>query len=263
MKRVFAFLAGLIGFAVKLAFVLGVTVLIAALALWRTVDQQFAASEVTVPDVRGLSEEDAGSTLAAARLGLMIEARRPHETVAPGLVAYQDPLPGASTRRQRMVKVVISSGESMGSMPSVVGRSRREAVVELKSAHVAIGQTVQVSAQAAPDTVLAQAPAAGTPVHEGSRVDLLVSLGPRARAWVMPDFRGRPAEAARELIAQAGLRVAQERTTYEPGVAPGFVRAQDPPPGTRVFREAAVSLTVSRGAEPPLTGGPIPTRGNP
>ena len=49
----------------------------------------------------------------------------------------------------------------------------------------------------------------------------------------------------------AGLRIAQERQQYEPGVAPGFVREQDPPAGTRVLREAGIVITISRGPEPP------------
>ena len=257
MRRLMRAVLGVAGFLLKAGLLLAVAGVIAALSLWHTVDSQFRASEVKVPDVRGLTLDEATSLLARSELGLFVEARRPHESVAPGLVTYQDPVPGASTRKQRMVKVTLSAGQQLATVPKLVGRTRREATIELRTEHVTLGQVLQVSAMAPADEVLAQSPAGGAPLEEGGRVDLLVSAGPRRRAWVMPDLRGRPASTAREALAMAGLRIASEREQYEPGVAPGFVRGQDPLPGTRVLREAGVSLTVSRGPEPPVSGRPF------
>lgn len=243
-----------VAFVAKVVALFAVAGIICALSLWNTVDSQFRASEVTVPDVRGRTLDGATALLAESELGVFVEARRPHETVAPGLVSYQDPVPGASTRKNRMIKLTVSAGTQLSTVPALAGRTRREATIQLRTEHVALGQVVSVSANVPPDVVLAQSPPAGSPLEEGGRIDLLVSSGPRRRAWVMPDLRGRTADTAREVLVLTGLRLAQEREQYEPGVAPGYVRGQDPAPGTRVLREAGVSLTVSRGPEPPISG---------
>lgn len=255
MRRPLRAVLGVLSFVLKAGLLLLGAVVVASLALWQTVDRQFRHSEVTVPDVRGLTVDAATQTLAGLQLGLLIESRRPHEAYEPGLISYQDPVPGSSSRRQRVVKVVVSAGQDLGTVPSLVGQSRRQATIALKSAHVALGRVVQVEALTAADTVLAQSPAPGSPLEEGGRVDLLVSAGPPRVAWVMPDLRGRPVDAARELVTMAGLRIAQEREMYDPGPT-GIVRAQDPPPGARVLKDTGVTLTVTRAASPPILGRP-------
>lgn len=252
MNRLARAVLGTTSFLVKLGLLLAVGGLIAALSLWRTVDRQFRASEVTVPDVRGLDLDAATALLAESDLGVLIDGRRPHESVAPGHVSYQDPLPGASTRRQRVVKLTLSAGQHLATVPALVGKSRREATILLRTDHVTLGQVIQVAAMSPPDTVLAQSPPVGAPLEEGGRVDLLVSTGPRRRSFVMPDLRGRSVVTVRDLLAMAGLRIVHEREVHEPGVAPGFVREQDPPAGSRVQKDAGVTLTVTRDPEPPI-----------
>jgi len=237
---------------VRVGILVAVAGLIAAWALMRTVDREFRHSEVTVPDVRGLSEDDATERLRASDLNLLVDSRRPVEGMEAGHVAWQEPAPGASTRRQRVVKVVLSMGAQVAEVPDVVGRSRREAQLSLRALKAVVGQVVTISAPQAPDVVLAQAPMAGEPLEEGQRVDLLVSAGMPRPAFVMPDLRGRPAREVEGLLESVGLRIASKREEFAPG-PPGLVRSQSPQAGSRVMRDTGISIVVSREAEAPVT----------
>jgi serine/threonine-protein kinase len=239
-------------FIVRVGLLVAVAGVIAAWALTRTVDREFRHSEVTVPDVRGLSEEEATTRLQASELNLLVDSRRAVEGMDAGHVAWQDPAPGASTRRQRVVKVVLSLGPQVAQVPDVVGRSRREAQLALRALKAVVGQVISVSATQAPDVVLAQSPMAGEPLEEGQRVDLLISAGMARPAFVMPDLRGRPVHEVEGLLESVGLRIASRREELAPG-PPGVVRSQSPQAGSRVMRDTGISIVVSRGAEAPVT----------
>ena len=233
----------------KLSLFVAGAVLACALTIWLTVDKHFRESEVVVPDVRGVSIDDATARLKSAGLTLSIDARRPHESLEAGLVSYQDPIPGAATRRGREVRVTVSTGRVSVTIPDLVGRSRREAALALRNDQLVLRDAVQVHARSPPDTVLAQAPRVGEALDENGDVDLLVSLGSDKVAYVMPDLRGHRAIDVERVLAEAGLRLGDVRREPAPGQAEGTVRSQLPPPGSRVYRDTAVMVVVAGGAD--------------
>jgi serine/threonine-protein kinase len=246
---------------VKIALFLGGAVFVMLLALWLTVDSQFKDSAAVVPEVRGMELDEAREAVTDAGLVLEVEARIPHETLEPGRVAFQDPGPGTSTRRSRAVRVKVSSGTRSVATPDVVGRSKREAALALRAASLDIGETLQVHSNATANTVLAQSPRPGDLVGEEGRVDVLLSLGPGRRAMVMPDLRGHGVSEAERLLAEAGLRIGDVQQAHSAeGREAGTVQAQSPPPGSRIFRDTPVMVSVaSRSASPaPAQGAAAP-----
>ena len=106
----------------------------------------------------------------------------------------QDPQPGERIERGNFVTIRVSTGPPKTVVPNVVGQSRDEAVAELVGRR-ARGRTSSRSNSLEPvDTVLAQAPKAGTEVMEGSTVRINVSKGPKPIA--VPNVIGSPFESA-------------------------------------------------------------------
>src|SRR5690606_34255135 len=90
------------------------------------------AGQVQVPDLTGLSVEEATQALQELQLRPRIEeARRPDEKVPAGRVAQQDPPAGVEARPQRTVKVWVSSGPHATPVPALVGQSERTARIRL------------------------------------------------------------------------------------------------------------------------------------
>ena len=241
---------------IRLSVLLAGAGVIFLLALWSTVEGHFEASKVVVPDVRGLDVDAARGRVAAQGLELEIDLREPHESIEAGLVTVQDPIPGASSRKGRQVKVVVSLGAVRIVAPELVGRTRREALIELRNQKLVLGDVVQVHSGRPVDDVLGQVPPPGGALDPTGRVSLVVSLGPHAHAFVMPDLRGRRLSEAERLFGSVGMRVAEVREQFVPGQADGTVQSQSPDRGSRVMRETPVRLVVSRSSPLPTTVAP-------
>src|SRR4026209_2335984 len=76
------------------------------------------AREVEVPSLVGRTVNEATATLAEQKLRLRVgETQRPEDKIEAGKVMQQDPDAGASSRRQRTVRVWISSGPKRTIVP--------------------------------------------------------------------------------------------------------------------------------------------------
>lgn len=227
--------------AVGLAATTGLSALLTMRSVLRS-------QEVVVPSVQGRAVGEAGTIAARRQLQVKVEGRRHDARVAVGHVAAQEPPPGATLKTGRSIRVWLSLGPRRVSVPRLEGESLRAARVKLEQVRLPLLRVAEVPDLAPAGTVLLQQPPAGeTEGAEGA--SLLVSRGPSARDYVMPDLIGRPAAEVVELFERAGIRVAHVRQRTYPGVAPGIVLRQDPPAGHRVRPDVAIALDVSQAPE--------------
>jgi serine/threonine-protein kinase len=201
--------------------------------------------EVQVPDFTGRSANEA--TSAAADLGLSLkvdDVRRTDAKIAAGHVLTQDPSPGATTRRQRTVRVWLSAGARAATAPVVTGQSPRTAQLRLAESGFAADTIAEVRSQDYPlEVVVAQAP----PLEAGgANLALLVNRGERGASYVMPDLIGVSGDRAADLLRTRGFRVAVVDSNPYPGVPAGVVLRQNPLAGFRIAPGEPISLEVSR-----------------
>jgi len=214
---------------------------------WFSFNAQRRASEVHVPELRGLSQSEA--EVRAGRSGLVIEVveERHDPATSRGQVLGQEPAPGSAVRRGRKVRVVLSLGGEVLEVPDLVGAGARTVAVRLEQEGFALGDEARAWSRGVPaGTVLAQVPSPGSPGVPGARVHRLVSAGPPPTRWVMPDLTGLARERAEAWIASSGFRLAP--VVYVPGSTPGTVVGQLPLPGHPVTSRGVVQLTVAGGS---------------
>lgn len=96
--------------------------------------------------------------------------------------------------------------------------------------------------------VLRADPVSDERTFRGGTVEVWVSRGPERHA--VPALAGMNEERARALLADAQLRIASVRRIFSDKVGEGRVISSSPPPGTRLRRNALVSLVMSKGPEP-------------
>lgn len=203
------------------------------------------AREVRVPTLTGRTVDAATAEAAAAGLLVRIdEARRPDANVPAGQVLDQDPVAGASARRQRTVRLIVSAGARAALVPALIGESERAARILVTQNGLTLGPVAEVrSAEYPPDVVIAQDPAAKTQTAE---VRLLVNRGEDRATYVMPDLIGVSGERAADVLRARGFRVAIVAQQSSPGIPPGIVLRQTPRGGYQVHPGDAISLEVSR-----------------
>ncbi len=95
---------------------------------------------------------------------------------------------------------------------------------------------------AAPGTAIAQTPASGSRVDDGSTLRVVLSSGPPPVK--LPQVVGQGSSSARSILSSLGLN-AQVSFVPAPGVQPGTVTAETPAAGTYVSSQGKVALSAA------------------
>jgi eukaryotic-like serine/threonine-protein kinase len=201
--------------------------------------------EVVVPALAGKTVNDATAILAASGLQLRIEeGTRVDPKVPAGRIISQEPEAGISSRRERSVKVWVSSGPRSTIVPALLGQSERTGQQLLQQEGLELAATAVIrSADYPPDVIVAQTP---PPKSNSPRVAVLVNRGERGATYVMPDLIGVNGDRAADLLRVRAFRVAVVGDHPYPGVPAGIVLRQNPQAGFQISPGEPISLEVSR-----------------
>ena len=205
--------------------------------------------DVKVPNVNGLTYEEAIQRLAQA--GFKAErGEQRYDNSAPKLtVLEQSPEPGAREGVGSTVTLVVSAGQRIVTVPTVTGMTRIEAQVLLEKEGFDVGDTGEANSDAPAGTVVSTRPPAGSQVSVPSTVSLVLSRGPAANVLQMPGLTGRDVESARLVLTQLGVRDVQVSYDAFATSPQGTVVGQTPPAGATILPGAVVQLRVA-GAPP-------------
>jgi eukaryotic-like serine/threonine-protein kinase len=211
----------------------------AALVGWYLTEGRFT----TAPDLASLSRREAERVTANS--GLTIDFSDAYsESVARGQVISTSPGPGTKIEKGSRVQAVLSRGPERYSMPTVVGLSQSAAEAALQTAMLSVGRvTSGFSEQVAVGVVLKASEKPGARLKKGTRVDLVVSNGPKP--LLITNYEGTPYDAAVAALSNAGFRVVQ-RSAYSDKVAKDLVLSQNPSTG-RGAPGDTITLTKSLG----------------
>jgi len=203
------------------------------------------AREVKVPNLAGTTSAQAKVLLASAGLEFVMDpVRRADLAVPADHILTQEPSPGTVLRRGRAVKVRVSDGARMPTLPDVIGLSESDARSTLTPDHIQVSATTEIrSGDLAADRIVAQDPPARASSHT---VGLLVNRGAQGVTYVMPDLIGTPENRVTELLRARGFRVAVVGYAAYPGLGGGIIIRQSPQAGFQIPPGEAISLEVSR-----------------
>lgn len=216
-----------------------------------------AVKETTVPNVAGMSEEDAQKTLEDSKLTVDYKSEF-SDTVEEGKVISTDPAAGTTVKEGSKVTMVVSKGAEKIAVPKLVDLSREDADAALTGAGLKTGNvTEEYSDEYEAGIVMSQKTAEGKKVKKGTSVDYVVSKGPKIEMATVPRLVGTPEEEAKQKITDSGLQVGN--ITYENNdVMPGYVIYQSAPIGSEMEKGSFIDFVVSLGPEeaPPTPDNP-------
>ncbi|CAN2191453.1 STKc_PknB_like domain containing protein [Candidatus Nanopelagicaceae bacterium] len=133
-------------------------------------------------------------------------------------------------------------------VPSTVGATQSEVSASLTPLGLtSIVVERRYSEEIEADRVIESIPAGGGKVDQGGTVKLVLSKGPER--YVIPMVNGLTPEAAAKLISKSPLKLAANIEVFDSTVPKGFVLSVTPEVGTKVKRDAIVTLTISKGIE--------------
>lgn len=203
--------------------------------------------QVEVPMLAGKTKDEAEQILKGRGLKLKVSSSRFSSEVAEGKVLAQIPPSGTRLKVDRTVKVLLSLGQQRFAVPNLLGNSLRAAQLTLAQRRFALGNTLYAHMpEGEPSTVVYQSPKPGTQEGSDPSVNILISLGPPAQYFIMPDLIGKPAEIVSARARNEGFHLGKINYRKYPGVEPGVVIQQKPQAGYRLTPSDVIFLDVSQ-----------------
>jgi len=202
-----------------------------------TVTVSRGVEQVTVPDLSGLSAQEARRRLGSARL-VYREAAVYSESVDEGRVVSQSVAADTAVNHDSAVPVTISKGRQPIRVPNVVGKSEADANNAIRKAGLTVSRQEEHSDTVAQGVVISQDPSKGT-VHRGDSVTVVVSQGPELVD--VPNVVDMRREEATTTLQNAGFQVQADNVF---GGYFGIVRSQSPAAGTKARKGTGVKIAV-------------------
>lgn len=140
---------------------------------------------VAVPDLTGMTQDQAREALAAKGLKVGSVLTSDDASQREGLVLFSSPEAGTSVNKGESVSITLSSGKV--TIPdTIVGYDKSSVVAALQGLTLSVTVTEEYSEDQPAGTVIAVNPAEGSPVAQNSNVSLTVSKGPKPKNQNQP-----------------------------------------------------------------------------
>lgn len=194
---------------------------------------------VEVPSLTNMSLVEANEALSKAGLYVRIEGEDYDSTVMSGKILRQDVPAGNKVKEKRAIKVVVSKGPKVYSVPILVNGTLGDAEGVLVQKGLRIGKVINIHSDSVEKgKIVAQSP------EPDERLDgpitVLVSIGPHELTYYCPDFQGKSLDEAKETAQKIGLLVETKGTG-------DFIKAQKPKPGVILKAGEKVYLELKEG----------------
>ena len=204
------------------------------------------SSKVKMPDIRGVEQKLAESTLDAFNIRMRVVDTRYSNEIKEGAVISQSPEAGIDISRYSYADVVISKGiqEIDLSKLELLELPEEEAAKLLEEKGLVVERKEEFS-----DTVPAGLLISFSPekVKQEDTVTIIVSKGRENKPISVPPIVGMPEEDAKKILTDAGLKPGNVMSQHSSTYAAGIVIAQSVLAGEVTEKDAKVDYTISLG----------------
>lgn len=203
--------------------------------------------EVAMPNVVGLSREEAQKQIEDANLVFEVSSEEYNKDVEAGHVISQDPsyMEGYnSVKEGSTVSVVISKGQETTTVPKVVGMEQEEAIKALEEANLKAEVVEETSRRVEEGIVISQETEADSEAYAGDTVKIHVSIGTGIEQVTVVSVVGQDEATAKSTLENLGLTVT---ISYQTATSDnGKVTAQSIDANRTVDKGSTITLTVNK-----------------
>jgi serine/threonine-protein kinase len=195
-------------------------------------------NRIVLPSLKGMSISEAQELLEARDLSLKIEEEVFDAEIPVEHIVRQEIEAGEKVRAGSEIKVTVSKGVEVYSMPSFEGQLYDDARLTLINLGIEVGKITRVHSDTVKKgRIIAQRPLPGN--VRSNKVNFLVSLGPYKVTYKCPSFVSMSLDDARKLAAMLDLKLVEQ----EEG---DVVIYQKPEAGVILNRGDSVEVTLGR-----------------
>ena len=207
----------------------------------QTIDLVYSSGLASVPVVDVTGKTQAAATDALKRQHFDVAVRKVYsDGVKAGLVISQDPLAHKPLQWKQTVTIVVSRGPRPITLPDYSGQSYGAVKAAIRNLGLESTVGYDYSTSVRSGDVISTDPPAGSMLHHGDTVAVLVSLGPKT--FPMPSVIGLQKDQAVSELQADGLKVV---VIQIPGSSGTTVVSQIPAPGLTVQQGATVHIYIA------------------
>ena len=214
-----------------------------------------------MPNVSGMTYEEAEQLLKQKNLNLLISGMNYSESIAKNKILSQNPGDGAVAEAEETIQVIMSGGQEEVMMPDLSGMTQDEAQQLITGQNLVIredGVSGEYSDVVEKGRVIAQSVPPEERIAVQTVITLSVSLGSLNEETALlevPDLKGLTKEKAIKQLAklkeQAGFTyvLGEVKNKYSTEVEKGRIISQKPAAGETVRTNEPIRIVISKGPE--------------
>jgi len=205
-----------------------------------------SGSEHQIPNVIGKQKDEAIKILEDAGLNPIIQTSRFDQKYQRDHVIFQNPSPNMTVKTNRRVYLTISGGDPQIKMPSLVGKTIRDATVTLERLGLSIGKVDSVESEFPAGIIVEQQFQQGKEISKGLAVNFKLSIGPQVGMVRVPSLFGQTLSEAEKILKNNSLRVGNKVYIFSQNYLPNTVVDQYPSINTLTKIGDSVTVTLTR-----------------
>lgn len=211
-------------FLKNLLYAIGISLVIIIIALiWLRIYTHHGQA-LTVPDLTGLSQEEALVIIQPKKLRLTVTDSVFYKEFPRGTIVKQNPEAGSRVKEYRTIYITLNAmNPERVPMPTVTGVSLRQARAILETYRLTLGK-ISYRPDIAINNVLQQMYEGnviepGQMINTGSQIDLILGRGLSDETTLVPDLIGKDITSAKDLLADRYLNIGA--TVYDGTIVTG------------------------------------------
>jgi len=202
--------------------------------------------EFPLPDFTNQTMIEAGAGVDDLNLSYEIASHEFAPGRAKGVILNQFPIAGTKVKEGRTLKFVVSAGEKLVAIPNTAGQSVRQAMLDLETSGLKLGEIAWAFSDTLPERVVVFSyPGAGTEIPLGSPVNLMVNRGRASNFTYMPQISGLPLTEAIKQLETKSLTVGVVSYRVDENYLPETVLEQSEAAGTELDIGTEIDMVVS------------------
>ncbi len=202
--------------------------------------------EFALPDFQDQRLTEAQLGIKDLNLAFEISSEEYSPGKEKGIVLNQFPIAGTNVKEGRVVKFVVSLGQKNIIIPDLSGLSVRQAMLNLETAGLVLGEIAWAFSDTLPEKVVVFSyPNQGVEIPMGTTVNLMVNRGRASNFTFMPKVVGMTLDEATALIEDKVLKVGIVTYRIDENYLPETVLEQSESEGTELDIRTEIDLVVS------------------
>lgn len=206
-----------------------------------------SSTETKIPDVLGLTQEQAIAELRNAKLEPVIGGSMGGTHFPIGTIMMQKPNAGKKVKESRRVYIFVSTGEELIKVPGLRGKTLKDANILLVNAGLVLGKTTEGNSSLSAGLIYFQSYNEGTPVKRGTSIDISISIGEAdSTSITIPEIIGKSLGEAQKLLSEMNLRIGKISYQSSSSLLPNTILDQYPSPGQKAQSGNAIDVIVTK-----------------